>query len=113
MNRIGPITLLLSLSGCSSEVTLAESDALSSAKVARTPQCDAPLLVSRAPEEEGRGLLYTWACKPEADGSRRTLEVIVSTTGDIELRSMTVSPDDPVFGDIQIRKAEKHEQPRD
>lgn len=97
MNRLLLVAFPALLIACSSKVSLEEADALSSAKVARTSNCDAPLLVSREPARSGGDLRYIWRCKPQDDGSRRSLYADVSQTGDVDLKAMTVSVDDPVF----------------
>ncbi|APG03668.1 hypothetical protein BJI69_06955 [Luteibacter rhizovicinus DSM 16549] len=96
MNRLALLALMITVSACSSKVTQEAAESLSSVKVAKTTQCVAPLLEEKSfdPDE---GYLFVWKCQRERDGSQRTLEVTVSTKGDVDLRSMTMSPDDPVF----------------
>jgi len=95
--------LLLLMSGCSSKISLEEADSLSSREVARTPNCDAPQFVGRFRGFSGKGLTYEWRCKPQADGSTRSLFVDVSETGDVVLHAMTTSADDPEIN-ISIKK---------
>lgn len=100
MNRL-VVAVVLILPGCSSPVSQEEADALSSAAVARTDRCDSPLLTKKFVDSDD-GFRYVWHCRREDDGSQRELDVTVSRSGEVELLSMTTSPDDPVF-DLHLK----------
>jgi len=90
--------------GCSSRITEAQADALSSAAAAKDRDCQAPVMTSKKAFPDRWA--YEWACKPELYGDRSTLWVDVTTSGDVEAQSMTEGVSDPPPIELKVKKAD-------
>ena len=96
------VLMSMGLVGCSSRITEAQADALSSAAAAKYPGCPAPRVTNKTTYPDR--WQYEWECKLEEYGERRTLWIEVTASGDVNPQSMSEGVNDPPPFELKVKK---------